>query len=871
MKVINRNGTEEEISFDKINNRIQALINKSPPLSNIDSSEITQDVISQIHNGIHTTELDELSGQICASKVTKNPDYEILASRIIISNNHKNTSNNYLEKIHILYTNESISDTLYEYILNNCTLIQSKIDYERDYNFDYFGFKTLEKAYLKKCKITQKLVERVQDMLMRVSLSIHLNDIDKAFETYDLMSNKYFIHASPTLFNAGTNRQQLLSCFLLGIEDSIQGIYKCLGDCALISKWAGGIGLHVSNIRGKGSLIRGTDGYTSGIVPMLKNFNDTACYVNQGGKRLGSFAIYLEPHHPDIMEWLELKKNHGNEDERARDLFYGIWISDLFMNRVKTNADWSLFCPDDCPGLTDAYGAKYEELYIKYESEGKARKIIKAQDVWTQILSSQIETGTPYILYKDSCNTKSNQQNYGTIKSSNLCIEIIEYSDSKEYACCTLASIGLPRFVEPYQTTNELIIYTKTKCNYCKLAKLLCAKNNITYHEINLDDNDSRSIFYTKLNEFASSNTINSVPQIFIKEQDIQEYINFNYDNITIDNYIGDYLTFDRLIKPTFNFNKLIEVTKVITHNLNNVIDLNYYPVPETELSNKKHRPLGIGVQGLADVFSKFNISFDSDEAALLNKQIFAAIYYAAMSKSIELAKEFGAYETFAGSPLSQGIFQFDLWNAEPLNKIADVDLDWSTLKQDVIKYGARNSLLLAPMPTASTSQILGYNECFEPYTSLIYTRNTLAGQFVLINKELIKDLIHLNLWNEEMKDTILIHEGSIKHITEIPEIIRNKYKIVWDLSMKTLINLAADRGIYICQSQSLNLFIAEPNYKNLSSMHFYSWQKGLKSGIYYLRTKPKVSAQKFTIDSNFEKKQLQKKEEEEGCVSCSG
>jgi len=1116
MEVIKRNGQKEEISFDKIKNRLNQMSLKKPALNNVDIVMITQKVIARIYNNIKTGELDEISANICTSLITTHPEYSKLGSRIIISNNQKNTVNNFGYKLIKLYEKNIISEEVYNIYNENKEKIEAALDYNRDFNFDYFGFKTLEKSYLQ--KVNGETVERIQDMIMRVSLGIHKNDIDEAIQTYDLMSQKYFIHASPTLYNAGTNNPQLLSCFLLGINDSIDGIYKCLGDCAAISKWAGGIGLHVSNIRGTNSYINGTNGFTSGIIPMLRVFNSTARYVNQcllpdtsiytengikkmediacgdrlvtndgsfqevlkvysdsvedrdvyciqsgvtnckitsghevfvlrnqkkglnynliknrldnkliepeyiesqrvstddfmvypipnyvydieeyteddcfmygmmlgdghitkgnkteygitlnqeskkdlcnwieiylkhnfihywtnehkgsysirwvnnhnnkfqrkmlynnedekiihpsmlhlpknkvwnilkglirtdgsigkeiyyyssslplmesiiyllmkveilpqlsvrdrigethitrhndkittkklayqlripktkelceilsiengeytkflkwnnylmsrikniksekytgdviefdieknhnyltpmglvhnGGKRLGSFAIYLEPHHCDILEFLELKKNHGLEEERARDLFYALWISDLFMERVKANGQWTLFSPDEASKLENVWGDEYKEMYERYEREGKGRKTIPAQQIWFKICVSQIETGTPYILYKDAANRKSNQQHYGTIKSSNLCTEIIEYSDDKEYACCTLSSICLPSYVRE---------------------------------------------------------------------------------------------------DKTFDFEKLREVVHVVTKNLNKIIDLNYYPVPETELSNKRHRPLGIGVQGLADVFINMDIGFDSPEAKQLNKEIFAVIYYASMEKSLELAKKYKHYETFKGSPLSEGKFQFDLWGVEPIKSVNGLELYWDNLREQIKEHGVYNSLLLAPMPTASTSQIMGFNECFEPYTSFLYTRSTLAGQFEVVNHKLLNDLIKRGLWNTEMKNKLLVNEGSIQNIDEIPDEVKKIYKNSWDLSQKVLIDMSADRGAYVCQSQSLNLSIAEPTFKSLSAMHFYSWKAGLKTGIYYLRTMPKVSAQKFTVDPAAKN----------DCESCSG
>ena len=650
---------------------------------------------------------------------------------------------------------------------------------ERDYTFDYFSFKTLEKAYL--IKINGSIKERIQYLFMRVSIGIHVDsdNIDKIKESYDLMSCKYFTHATPTLFHASSKRPQLLSCFLCGMDDSIDGIYKCLSDCAQISKWAGGIGIHISNIRGNNSLIRGTNGKTDGIVPMLSVYNRTAKYVNQSGKRNGSFAIYIEPWHSDIEDFLELKKNHGDEEKRARELFYALWIPDLFMERVKEKGKWSLFCPDEAKGLADTYGDNFQELYLKYEEQGLARKTLDANELWKRIMVSQIETGSPYMLFKDSANKKSNQQNLGVIKSSNLCSEIIEYSDSKEYACCTLASIGLPAFIQ----------------------------------------------------------------------------------------------------YGVFDYNKLGKVVGVITRNLNIVIDKNFYPVVETELSNKRHRPLGIGVQGLADVFCILKLPFDSEEAKLVNEKIFATIYYFAMKTSIDLAKEYaeelkdtikydtlvekqildtvlkrkthrGSYSSFIGSPLSQGKFQFDLWNKEPIVNISDrLQLDWDTLRSDVIEYGARNSLLLAPMPTASTSQILCNNECIEPFTTNIYARSTLAGTFEVINKHLLKDLGELGLWTPEMKNRLIINRGSIQNIPSIPDNIKAIYKTSWELKQRQLIDHSIIRGKYVCQSQSLNLFMEEPTFTKLSAMHFYSWENGLKTGLYYLRTKAKAVAQQFTVD----------------------
>ena len=772
MRVTKRNGELEEIAFDKILNRIKKIGIEVKIQINYPS--LAMKVIDQLYDKIPTSKIDELAAEQCASLSTNNIDYSVLASRIIISNHRKNTSNSFANVMQKLYefkdihNNSSpiISKELWNIINNpeNINFLETIIDYDRDYLIDYFGFKTLEKSYL--FRIHDKIIERPQHMWMRVALGIHGTNLPLVKETYDLMSLKYFTHATPTLFNAGTPRPQLSSCYLISMkEDSIDGIYDTLKDCALISKYSGGIGLHIHNVRSKGSLIKGTNGKSNGIVPMLRVFNNTARYVDQGGgKRNGSFAIYIEPWHADIEDFLELRKNHGDEELKARDLFYALWIPDLFMKYVKENNTWSLFCPDECPGLADVYGEKFEKLYLKYEKSGKSRKIINARDLWYKILDAQMETGTPYILFKDAANKKSNQQNLGTIKSSNLCTEIIQYSDENETAVCNLASIGLPTFV------NE-----ETK---------------------------------------------------------------------------------------QFDYEKLHEVVKVVTNNLNKVIDINFYPTEKTKTSNLKHRPIGIGVQGLADTFILMDIAFHSDEAKQINKLIFETIYHAALEKSNENSKIDGYYSSFKGSPASKGILQFDMWNVEPSARY-----DWVKLKENIIQYGIRNSLLVAPMPTASTSQILGFNECFEPLTSNIYSRRTLAGEFVVPNKYLMKDLTQLGLWNENIKQNIISNKGSIQQLTFLSEHIRNKYKIVWEIPMKHLIDMSADRGSFICQSQSLNLWLEDPNYNILTSMHFYSWTKGLKTGIYYLRRKAKHQAQQFTVEPN---KKKQDQETEEICEMCS-
>jgi len=826
MRVTKRNGNLEEIAFDKILARIKKLGQEVN--ININYQQLVMKVIDQLYDKISTTKIDELAAEQCASLSTLHPDYGTLASRIVVSNHQKNTDNSFFNVMSELYNfidihgnhYPLISTDFWTYVNNYQTELESMIDYNRDYLIDFFGFKTLERAYL--FKKNDKVLERPQHMWLRVAIGIHcdLNEENKESslqfvkETYDLMSHKYFTHATPTLFNAGTPRPQLSSCYLIAMEDdSIEGIYNTLKECALISKYSGGVGLHIHNIRAKDSHIKGTNGKTDGIVPMLRVFNNTARYVNQSGKRNGSFAIYLEPWHADIFDFLELKKNHGDEELKARDLFYALWIPDLFMERVKEkNGKWSLMCPHECPGLSDVFGDKFKELYEKYEAEGKARKTVNARDLWFAILDSQMETGTPYILYKDAANKKSNQQNLGTIKSSNLCTEIIEFSDENETAVCNLASIALPAFVN--RETKQ------------------------------------------------------------------------------------------------FDYEKLHEVTKVVTNNLNRVIDINFYPTEKTRTSNLKHRPIGIGVQGLADAFIMMDIPFYSEEAKKINKYIFETIYHGSLEKSNEIALEreliikelcqddisksilqsssffqnnknpydldyvwtivennsdlglSGTYSSFKGSPTSHGTLQFDMWNILPSDRY-----DWGKLRHAIIQHGLRNSLLVAPMPTASTSQILGYNECFEPLTSNLYTRRTLAGEFIVVNKYLMNELIELGLWNEQIKNNIILNKGSIQQLTVVPEHIRNKYKIVWEIPMKHLIDMAADRGAFICQSQSLNLWMEEPVYNKLTSMHFYAWEKGLKTGIYYLRRKAKHQAQQFTIEPDDKDKG---EEQEEICEMCS-
>jgi len=738
MNVIKRNGSVEELSYNKIIIRLKQLA----PEIHIQYSNLVVKIIDQLYDNIPTYKIDELMAELCASMGSHHYDYSTLANKLCISNHHKETPSTILRCIESIQPGY-LSVDYYNFVLLNHDYIESIIDYSRDYLIDYFGFKTLERAYL--IKNNGKVVERIQHLWMRVAIQIHAPNLEKIKETYNGLSTKEFIHATPTLYNAGTNRPQLSSCFLLGMEsDSIDGIFNTLKDCANISKWAGGIGLHVHNVRAQGSPIKGTNGSSNGIVPMLKVFNNTARYVDQGGgKRNGSFAIYLEPWHADIEAFLDLRKNHGDEEMKAKDLFYALWIPDLFMEKVEKNEDWYLMCPNISKGLSDVYGDEFKTLYERYVSINRYIKKVSARDLWFKILDSQMETGTPYMLYKDACNMKSNQKNLGTIKSSNLCCEIVEYSDSNESAVCNLASISLSSMVE---------------------------------------------------------------------------------DSI-------------------FNYSKLFRVTQILTENLNKIIDVNYYPTDKTENSNTRNRPIGIGVQGLADTFALMNIPFESNEAIEVNKLIFETMYYASLQKSMELAKASLPYETYLGSPLSKGVFQFDMWNITPTNRY-----DWSKLRENIMLHGVRNSLCIAPMPTASTSQILSNNECFEPFTSNIYTRRTLAGEFVVINKHLMKELVTLNIWNTKIKDKIIENKGSVQTIAEIPDDIKRKYKIVWEIPMKHIINMARDRGAYICQSQSMNLWIEEPNYKILTNMHLYSWKCGLKTGMYYLRRKAKHHAQQFTI-----------------------
>jgi len=878
MKVHKRNGDFEEVSFDKILNRIRLLCESEEfkVKLHVDPTTIAQKVVNEIYDGVTTTKLDELSYQTSIAMYSKHPEYATLASRVCASNHHKHTSDSFVDVIQKLYDADIIQTYLYDLVQNNLDFIELAIDYHRDYDIDFFGFKTLEKSYL--LKVDGIIVERPQHLFMRVALCIHRNNITLAMNTYDSLSKKEYIHATPTLFNAGTKREQLASCFLLSMkDDSVEGIYDTLKDCALISKYAGGIGVHVHNIRSSGSHIHGTNGVGNGILPMLRVYNETARYIDQGGgKRNGSFAIYLEPWHADIEIFLEMKKNHGNEMERARDLFYALWIPDLFMERVQKNEDWTLFCPNECSGLADVHSDEFVKLYTKYESEGKGRKTVSAQTLWFAMLSSQIETGTPYMLYKDSCNRKSNQQNLGTIKSSNLCAEIIEYSSPDEIAVCNLASISLPSCLEEKDISElKLTIYTKPNCCFCRYAKQLCDSKNISYTEKEHTDI-----------------VIGIEPPVGVTFPKI-----FKNGNEPI----GGFDDLCHFLSPTMNYKKLSKLASDLTVNLNYVIDYNFYPIQETRKSNLRHRPIGIGVQGLADVFYRMNVSFDSEKAKEVNKKIFESIYYGSLHSSMEVSKnreegmkilktgmsqfsdegvfEFlsqdvlyelrkdlrpmdeelnrdeylGSYSSYIGSPMSQGKLQQDLWDVP----VDDSLHDWSKLREDIKKYGVRNSLLIALMPTASSSQILGNFECFEPVMSNIYSRRTLAGEFLVLNEYLVKELMVYGLWSPEMKDKIILYDGSVQGVEGIPRFICEKYKTSWELKMKDVIDLSADRSPFICQSQSLNLFQEAPNFKTLSSMHFYAWKKGLKTGIYYLRSRPSSKALQFTISPE--------------CESCSG
>ncbi len=776
MYVVKRDGRRELVQFDKITARIKKLCYSLH--ESVDPQRIAMRVIEGVYDGVTTTELDNLAAEVAATSAVTHPDYASLASRIAVSNLHKATKKSFAETIGELYnyvdpvTGEPaslIAEDVHEIIQENAEYLDSQIIYDRDFSYDFFGFKTLERSYL--LKMNGAISERPQQMLMRVSVGIHKDDLESVVSTYHMLSEGWFTHATPTLFNSGTPKPQMSSCFLLTMkEDSISGIYDTLKQCAKISQSAGGIGLAMHNIRAKGSYIKGTNGTSNGIVPMLRVFNDTARYVDQGGgRRKGSFAMYLEPWHADVFDFIEMRKNHGKEEQRARDLFYALWIPDLFMRRVEENGEWTLMCPNECPGLPEAHSAEFDALYIKYEKEGKGRKTIKAQDLWFKILESQVETGTPYMLFKDAANAKSNQKNLGTIRSSNLCTEIIEYTAPDEVAVCNLASIALPKFVKS---------------------------------------------------------------------------------------------------DGTFDHEKLFEITYQTTKNLNRIIDRNYYPVIEARNSNMRHRPIGIGIQGLADVFILTRHAFDSEEARKLNKEIFETLYYASCTASKDMAKIDGAYETFKGSPASKGILQYDMWNVTPSNR-----WEWDVLKEEIGKHGMRNSLLIAPMPTASTAQILGNNECFEPYTSNIYTRRVLSGEFIVVNKHLLRDLVKLDLWDDDMKNRLIAANGSVQNIDEIPDNIKLLYRTAWEISQRSIIDMAADRGAYICQSQSLNIFMENVTNSKLTSMHFHAWKSGLKTGMYYLRTKAAADAIKFTVDKKYKKKDAPKAPQftqEEAIEMCS-
>jgi len=925
MQVIKRSGESEAVSFDKILNRVKKI--GSEHNLNINFSGLVIKVIDQLHDNISTSKIDELTAEQSASLSTKHPDYGTLASALVVSNLQKNTTDIFSDAMNQLYNFKDVNNSevpllskrFITVVNENSNYFNNIIDHKRDYLIDYFGFKTLERAYL--MHINKKIIERPQYMWLRVAICLHENDLEKVKTTYDLMSQKYFTHATPTLFNAGTPRPQLSSCFLIAMEsDSVDGIFNTLKECANISKWAGGIGLHIHNVRGTGSHIRGTNGTSNGIIPMLGVFNKTARYIDQGGgKRAGSFAIYIEPHHPDIEEFLDLKKNHGDEELRARDLFYALWISDLFMERVHTNSKWSLFCPDKTPGLDNYYGEEYKKLYLEYESKNLYVKQINARDLWIKVLDSQMETGTPYMLYKDSVNFKSNQKNLGVIKSSNLCTEITEYSNKDETAVCNLASIGLSKFIK--ETPNpftDITVYSKKDCNWCILMKAFLKKRGINYNEIVLSTDQEFS-------EFKEKNSVETLPQLF--------------DNGVL---IGGYNKVEDLLRHKFDYEKLHSVTKTVTENLNKIIDINFYPTEKTKRSNLNHRPIGIGVQGLADVFILLDLPFESDEAKKININIFKTIYYAALQQSNQLAidrkndieylidqynfgnwtfkteddicteyniynvtdasitnaiknddiidrllnkcrpirkeientwsntKFCGSYSSFEGSPAHNGILQFDMWDRDP-DTDSDINYDWNTLKHSIKEHGLRNSLLVAPMPTASTSQILGNNECFEPFTSNIYSRRTLAGEFIIVNKYLINDLINLGIWDDSIKNNIIQNKGSIQYIDTIPKRLKEKYKIVWEIPMKNLIDMSKDRGAYICQSQSLNLWMEDPTAKSLTNMHFYSWKQGLKTGIYYLRRKPRHQPQQFTIEPETKKPKRDVECDENGCTMCSG
>ena len=887
MYVLKRNGNKESVKFDKITNRIQKLLIEINN-EDIDASLITQKISNRIYPGITTTELDILSSQICMSMVIDDINYGALAARILISNHQKNTKESFLEVVKDLLNNKDIhnepaplvSNELLNIVSKYETKINSMIKYERDYLLDYFGFKTLEKSYL--LQVNKKPLERPQHLFMRVAIGIHGEDFENVEKTYNNLSLKNYTHATPTLFNAGTNQSQLSSCFLVSTEDSLEGIFETITDCAKISKWSGGIGLHVSNIRASGSYIRKTGGYSRGLIPMLKVYNDVARFIDQGGgKRNGSIAIYLEPSHPDIFEFLEAKKNHGSDEIRARDLFYALWVSDLFMKQVTNDGDWWLMCPDVCPGLPDVYGSEYEKLYMKYVEEKKYNKQIKARELWDAIISSQTETGVPYISYKDAANIKSNQKNIDTIRSSNLCNEIYQVSNKEEIATCNLASICLSSILEfpspnelskrlrwynllsnqqqdlsTYYFDGKLKILSIENCAYCKLLKALIKNIGREYDEITEQEAEKYRLNLTNVNS-TNDKPFTTYPQLFSI---------LNHKII----HLGGYKDSWELLSPKINHKKLYQLSYELVINLNRVIDKNYYPVEKTKVSNMRHRPMGIGVQGLADLFLMLKIPFDCEEARKINKDIFETIYFGAMTSSYELALKDGVYSTFKGSPLSEGKFQFNLWgkNFDDLSG----RWNWIDLRKKIMKNGVRNSLLIALMPTASTSQIMNNYECFEPLTSNLYTRRTLSGEFIVINKYLIKDLVDLDIWNDDTKNRLQYDKGSVKNIKGLPSFLKEIYRTVWEIPQKSLIEMSAERGPFVCQSQSLNLFFEKIDYKKLTMAHMLGWKLGLKTGSYYIRSKPSVSAQNFTIDPNVERKlklEDQNRIEENECLSC--
>jgi ribonucleotide reductase alpha subunit len=916
MYVLKRDGHKEIVSFDKILQRIKKLGKEAN--IHLNYTALVMKVIDQIFDGISTSKIDELSAEQCASMASINPDYNTLAGRIAVSNLHKNTSASFFDVVSKLYEycdksgkhSPIVSADFYTNVLENREFLEQMCDYSRDYLIDYFGMKTLERAYL--MKTDKVIVERPQHMWLRVAVGIHGRNLEKIAETYYYMSNKYMTHATPTLFNAGTAKSQMSSCFLVAMEeDSLEGIYDTLKDCARISKWSGGIGLHIHNVRAKGSQIRGTNGTSTGIVPMLRVFNNTAKYIDQGSKRNGSFAIYLEPWHADIEVFLQMRKNHGDEELKARDLFYALWIPDLFMERVKTGQNWTLMCPDECPGLSDVWGNEFKKLYEKYELEGKGKSSMLARYLWFQVLDAQMETGTPYLLYKDACNRKSNQQNVGTIKSSNLCVapetlvltdkghieiqdligqktnvwngsefsevEIVKTGENQELMQIYFSN-GKHLWCTPYhkfyiynnQHETILVDAQELKLNM-QIIDITSMPNghiretytNVKVVEIMRSDRKDDTYCFTepKRNAGIFNGILTSQCSEIIQYSDKNETAVCNLASIALPAFI-QYK--DNI--PYFNFDQLHKVASILTYNLNRIIDINFYPTEKTRTSNFRHRPIGLGVQGLADVFMMMNLPFTSPEARILNRHIFETIYHGALEQSCELAKIYEPYDTFEGSPASRGILQFDMWNVNP-----DVGrYDWTALKSDIMKNGLRNSLLVAPMPTASTSQILGYNECIEPITSNIYSRRTLAGEFIIANKYMVRDLIALGQWNDKMKNNIIANNGSIQHIETLPKDIREKYRTVWEMPMRSIIDMAADRGAYVCQSQSLNLWIEDPNYNTLTAMHFYSWTKGLKTGIYYLRRRGRHQAQQFTIEPEKGGKNVELVQSDEVCENCS-